>query len=905
MASQPVNGGAGVFLSYVREDNRNDACRITKWFHAELERKVALFRGARDIEFFLDTEDIKWGQNWRKRIEESVHEVKVFMPIITAGYFRRDWCLQELKWFLEHEQQIGRDDLILPIYFIESEDFEHRQDDPLLVALADHQLVDLREMRDKMRNKAGKREQLIEQLARRLLETLKRLEEGDETPVVVEVEPPPSAAGTNGKAVATGKVAADESKPEVEQVEPEREPAGAPATVVVGADGDYDTLAEAIADAADGSELVLRPGLHEGGVTIEKTLHLRGEGKQEAVVQAAEKTAITFAGPTGGLTNLVIRQTAAGEAAAVEIRAGRTVVEDCELESAGGSCLVVSGAADPQVRRCLVRGGGNGIEIVDDAQGRYEDNEVTDAPMPGIAAASNGSPTVSSNRVHGCSDAGILLAGGSPRVEANEIFENAGSGIVAESCAPVVRRNRIRDGQDAGIVVTEGAQGFFEENEISGHEAVGIGVDNAAEPIVRRNRIWDGRDTGIYVHDDGRGTFEENELQGNARGGAWITTGAAPTFVRNLVHDNPEGGIFVRDSGQAALEDNEIWANDGPGIAVSSGAVATIRENRIHHGLHGGVLVDEGGSATLEENEIAANEGAGVVVAGRADPVLRRNQIHDGVNVGVFVIEGGRGTIEENEIYANATGGVWIESGGEPTLTENELRDNGGPGLVVTNGGKGRAEGNIVQGNAGAGVSITLAGDPVLVRNRVFGSHGQGVYVGEGGAGTIEENDVFANEGDGVSIAGGDPVVRGNAIHDGGDTGIYVTQAGAGEIEGNDIYGNARAGVWIQGPAIPTISQNRIHDHQENGVVVVDGGGGWIRENQVFRNLGNGVVIGLGCAPEVEENLITLNVGAGLALGTDGQVIAISGNKLSGNYRGPIEAADISVVQYYLQLNGA
>lgn len=901
MTTEHANG-AGVFLSYVREDNRNDNCLITKWFHAELQQKVALFRGEPDIEFFLDTEDIGWGENWQRRIEDSVHEVKVFMPIITAGYFRRDWCRQELEWFLEHEQEIGRDDLILPIYFIESEEFERRRQegDPLVVALSNHQLVDLREMRKKMRNRTGTRRDLIEHLAHRLLETLTRLEGS----TGITVEPAATAPPASGKAGSATDLSGDaEAKPAVEAVEAPSERASGPGAVVVGPGGDYATLAEAVAEAADGSELVLRPGLHAGGVVIAKTLHLRGEGEREAAVESAGETAITFSGPAGGLTNLVVRQTAEGEDAAVEIRAGRTVIESCELESAGGSCLVVSGPADPQVRGCLIRGGGNGIQITDVAQGRYEGNEVTDSPAPGIAAASTKSPTIWGNRVHGCSDVGILLSGGSPRVEANEIFENEASGIVAESCAPVVRRNRIHDGGDAGIVVTAGATGFFEENELVRNDAVGIGVDDGADPVVRRNRIADGHDTAIYVHDDGRGTFEENELCGNARGGAWITSGAAPTFVRNQVHDNLEGGVVVRDSGRATLEDNDVFANDGPGISVSSGADATIRENRIRDGRHGGVLVDEGGSATLEQNEIAGNDGAGVIVSGGAAPVLRRNQIHDGKNVGVFVIQGGLGTIAENEIYANAAGGVWIESGGDPTLTSNELRDNGGPGLVVTSGGKGRVEENIVQGNAAAGVSITLEADPVLVRNHIFGSHGPGAHVGEGGRGTLEENDLFANEGDGVSIQGGAPVVRRNTIHDGGDTGVYVTQNGFGEVEDNNIYGNARAGVWIQGGAAPMVRLNRVHDHEQNGIVVVEGGGGWIRENQVFRNLGAGVVIGLGCTPEVEGNLITLNVGAGLALGNDGQVITISGNTLSDNYGGPIEASDLSTVQYYLQLN--
>ena len=163
-------------MSYACQDNTNYEQRITKWFYDELSRRVDLLGG--NFEFFLDSEDLGWGENWKRRLEASVREANFFMPIITARYFEREWCRQELEWFIAREQSLGRDDLILPIYFIDSDRFEElkRQGDELANAIANHQLVDLREHRQKMRSAAAVRDRHIEELARRLLDALKRIE---------------------------------------------------------------------------------------------------------------------------------------------------------------------------------------------------------------------------------------------------------------------------------------------------------------------------------------------------------------------------------------------------------------------------------------------------------------------------------------------------------------------------------------------------------------------------------------------------------------------------------------------------------------------------------------------------------------------------------------------------------
>jgi len=69
---------------------------------------------------FIDRRDIQWGENWARRIDESLDASTLFIPIISPSYFASDVCLAELDRFLQHERQLDRSDLVLPVYYVES-----------------------------------------------------------------------------------------------------------------------------------------------------------------------------------------------------------------------------------------------------------------------------------------------------------------------------------------------------------------------------------------------------------------------------------------------------------------------------------------------------------------------------------------------------------------------------------------------------------------------------------------------------------------------------------------------------------------------------------------------------------------------------------------------------------------
>jgi CheY-like chemotaxis protein len=140
---------AQAFMSYTRRDDDFFGGRITS-FRSALEKGIQVVTGDRSFEIFQDVEGIELGQKWQKRLDEAISGSLFLVPIITPLFFESAPCRDELQKFIEHENGLGRDDLILPIYFVKSpklEKDEELEDDSLAREIAGRQRFDWRAYR--------------------------------------------------------------------------------------------------------------------------------------------------------------------------------------------------------------------------------------------------------------------------------------------------------------------------------------------------------------------------------------------------------------------------------------------------------------------------------------------------------------------------------------------------------------------------------------------------------------------------------------------------------------------------------------------------------------------------------------------------------------------------------------
>lgn len=135
------------FLSYTRKDDAFFGGYITQ-FSKMLENAVHVVTGDPSFHVFQDVEGLVIGEQWRKKLSEVIDSSSFLVPMLSPLFFNSKPCRDEIEQFLEHERALGRDDLILPIYFLTTaklEKEEEKSKDDLAAEVARRQLFDWRE----------------------------------------------------------------------------------------------------------------------------------------------------------------------------------------------------------------------------------------------------------------------------------------------------------------------------------------------------------------------------------------------------------------------------------------------------------------------------------------------------------------------------------------------------------------------------------------------------------------------------------------------------------------------------------------------------------------------------------------------------------------------------------------
>ncbi|HKG15562.1 MAG TPA: right-handed parallel beta-helix repeat-containing protein [Pyrinomonadaceae bacterium] len=406
------------FLSYVHSDDKYG--HVTA-FRERLSDEVQMQVG---IEFpiFQDRKDIQWGDNWRERIEGSLDAVTFLIPVVTPSFFNSEHCRAELRRFLKRQQELGRGDLILPVYFIDTpllNEDELRDADALARAVAACQYADWRELRLEPLTSPTVLKTLA-QLARQIRDALRRTGAlGQGRTSKPADKPTQRPAAVLPPALPTvGDIGA--------QAHPGPSSKNEPPTHIVDAwhRGDYATVSEAIAQSAPGDRIVVRPGVYDESLVIDKPLEIIGDGDaSDIVIQGQGATIILFKTTMGRVSNLTLRATRERPSVVLEIAQGHLELEGCTITSGGGyTGILIWAGADPRLRR---------------------------------------------NRIHDCMIGVSVYEGGLGTLEDNEIFGNTVFGVqVMEGGKPTFRRNRIYKNGIAAILCLPGADGVFEDNDL-------------------------------------------------------------------------------------------------------------------------------------------------------------------------------------------------------------------------------------------------------------------------------------------------------------------------------------------------------------------------------------------------------------------------------------------------------
>jgi tRNA A-37 threonylcarbamoyl transferase component Bud32/nitrous oxidase accessory protein NosD len=446
--------------------------------------------------------------------------------------------------------------------------------------------------------------------------------------------------------------------------EEETQPPGRPIlTVNRHGGGDFRSIGEALRHAEPGTRLVVRPGIYSESLVLDKHVEIVGDGPpDQIIIEATQSSCIKMAADVALVRGLTLRRLTGlkeDSIPAVAIPGGRLTLEECDIASAAGSCVEISGpTANPTIRGC---------------------------------------------RCHHAREFGVEVSRlGRGTVEACDIFRNTLAGVLIQTGGdPVIRRCKIFDGIQGGVYVTHRGRGIVEDCDIFGNRKAGAEIrEEGSNVILRKCKIHGGKADGVWVWEKSRATVTGCDIYDNQECGVSIDGEGDPVIRDCKIHGEGKFGVWIHEKGRGTVENCDIFGNKLSEVAVSQEGDPIIRKCKIYDGKSGGVFIYEKGRGTVHDCDIWNNRASGVTIQEGSDPLIQCCRITRGQASGVYVTKKGRGRVEDSDILENSLNGVAIDEEGNPVIRACRVRRNQQYGISVEKKGTGSVEGCVLTGNA-------------------------------------------------------------------------------------------------------------------------------------------------------------------------------------------------------------
>lgn len=130
------------FLSYAQQDDV--VMDFVGPFTKSLSQYAYADRG-RELEIFVDRQELGWGDLAQPAIRAAVRSATVFLPVITRRYFDRPYCREELFIFYNQACVDGVPSLLLPVVLLGESYLTENSSDLAVQLIAERQQRRLRE----------------------------------------------------------------------------------------------------------------------------------------------------------------------------------------------------------------------------------------------------------------------------------------------------------------------------------------------------------------------------------------------------------------------------------------------------------------------------------------------------------------------------------------------------------------------------------------------------------------------------------------------------------------------------------------------------------------------------------------------------------------------------------------
>jgi F-box protein 11 len=343
----------------------------------------------------------------------------------------------------------------------------------------------------------------------------------------------------------------------------DRRPNAGTHTVAADVSGAFTRIQDAINRAWHGDRILVRPGHYPERLVLTKPVEIAADGPPGGVVvtspdgpcllfdaERAEVRGVTFVG-------------GAGSGAAVEVGAGRLLLEDCSITSAEPACLLVrEPRAVPVLRRCHIHGGGRaGVLVTERSLATLEECVISGHAAAGIEVLAAGRLQLQRCQVIDNGAEGVSVRqNGRALVQDSALAGSGAANLAVERGHARLERCEVRDGRSAGVRIREGIA-VLDDCLIRGNALAGVSVRPSGRAVLRRCRVCDSRTHGVRVAAGGQVLVEECELADNARTGLAVCDGGQVRLCRCRCTGNASAEVALAAAATVQLAG---WDANGP-----------------------------------------------------------------------------------------------------------------------------------------------------------------------------------------------------------------------------------------------------------------------------------------------------------------------------------------------------
>ena len=459
--------------------------------------------------------------------------------------------------------------------------------------------------------------------------------------------------------------------------------------ITVGADGEFQSLPDAIAAAPAGATLMLAGETFTVPNTIEvsQAITIIGAGPDSTIItsdgqmdravmrfNSSEVTLSELSVTYGGTspTNILEFDNATIDLLAVTVSGARFDANNPSF-SASGNGIAAIGTTSGTMESIIATDNEIGIGLHDRTSVDVSLSVTSDNRDHGFGFFDTTSSTATSNTSSSNGISGFAMFNtASPSLIGNTSSENEGPGFVYfDASAGIARDNTAEANMSNGFELQSTASPNLTANEASANAADGFRWVGESGGLASGNEASDNLSDGFVTVGTASPQLNANLATGNTVDGFAFAESSTPIVISNTANDNTEAGFSWLSNAAGTASENTAMGNVIAGFYVGGTSSPTLTDNTADTNPGTGFLWTNEATGRAEGNEAKGNTLNGFEVQGTAAPNLINNQSNNNTGLGFGWFQKAGGTGSMNSTSGNESSPSFVDPGASPELSDN------------------------------------------------------------------------------------------------------------------------------------------------------------------------------------------------------------------------------------------